>query len=122
MTWKIDETAAGTTVMSAHNSAIMYDLDAEHIRISTQSLLGSLTHSSFVSAAVDAWVLSCGQLGFDAVRGSTNTAIEATSQAITHYHDGQLTMASNAQSLAGLAEYPEELPKADGSANPVPER
>lgn len=122
MTWKIDEISAVGTVRAAHLEAEQYALDEQAIATNVESLLGTLGKSEFVYASIMAWVEQCGSPGVTSTRGAVNVAIDATSRALELYHEGQLAMAANAQSMAAAADYPTELPKADGSANPVPEK
>ena len=96
--WKIDEQAAGRIVLSAAKMAKQYS----------------------VSAAVEGWAQNCGAPGVLRVKGSTDVAIKGVSGAIAAYHEGNLEMAGNAQMMASAADFPKELPKADGTSNPVP--
>ena len=118
--WKSDEQAAGQIVLSAAKTAEEYPKHAKSVEDNENLLLAALPNSDFVSFAVSSWVLNCGSLGVASVKGSTDVAIAGASGAINAYHQGNLEMAANAQTTASAADYPDEMPKADGSANPAP--
>lgn len=118
--WAIDEQSAGQTVQNAALSAEGYETISSNAKTQKDDLLGDLSRSEFVHAAVEAWMENCGSLGIDAVQGMTGIALQGTSEAILAYHEGDTGMAANAQSTAATADFPSEMPKADGSANPAP--
>lgn len=118
--WKIDEKAAGRIVLSAAKMAEQYSVSAAKLDSRAEQMVEVLPHSEFVSAAVEGWVQNCGAPGVLSVKGSTDVAIKGVSGAIAAYHEGNLEMAGNAQTMASSADFPKELPKADGTPNPVP--
>lgn len=118
--WKIDEQSAGQTVQTASASAEGYDTIFTDSLTRATDLQGALEHSSWVSEGIVEWMNECGSKGVLGVWTMTNVAIQATSDAILAYHEGNTDMAANAQSMAANADYPAEMPKADGSANPAP--
>lgn len=120
--WVIDEESASQTVQTASTSADEYETISTYATTCKDDLLASLEKSDFVYAAFGAWMENCGSLGLDSVQMMTNIAIQGTADAITSYHDGNLEMAATTQSTAANADFPQEMPKADGSANPAPRK
>ena len=118
--WKIDEQAAGRIVLSAAKMAKQYSVSAAKLDSKAKQMVEALPHSEFVSAVVEGWAQNCGAPGVLSVKGSTDVAIKGVSGAIAAYHEGNLEMAGNAQMTASAADFPKELPKADGTPNPVP--
>lgn len=97
MKWDIDTPVAGGTVRSAKTRADDYSDVATGLDAIFSGANSTLQYSPPVASALGEYLWTTLQPDFDTVKGSTDLAIEKTTEALQHYQNGDFNLAANAQ-------------------------
>lgn len=122
--WDINAAEAMGVVQRAAGTAKGYQAELTGIETAVTELVGVLPNSQLVQTALGEFSAEVVTKHLSKTLGHTNSALQGTAQAVTHYHEGQLEMAATAQGNAALAEYPEQMPGrgGDGATGSGPRR